>query len=193
MTWDKPNFRESPRLDKNNATLPHARLSKTTDQSFWFSLHALSSFIPRLFMQPAPSEAPQHVTSADHSQYPPSTLQHGSPDNADQASGRARPGADDREPSPDLVDADAASIASNGSRRGRRAHAGWLSSRSNSSQEGSPGHRIEEYERAHKALRKPSIGVVFQVIPSAKDAQDKISVEEFPNGQNRLINRSCIC
>lgn len=133
-------------------------------------------------MQPAPPEASQNATSLDQTQLPPTTLQHGSPDNSDQASGRLPHGVDDREPNADLEDADVVSIASSQSRRGRRANPEWLSlsSRSNSSQEGSPGHRIEEYERAHATPRKPP-GVLFQVIPSAKGVS-KISIEKFPNG-----------
>jgi hypothetical protein len=135
-------------------------------------------------MQPAPPEASPNATSLDQPQFSPTTLQHGNPDNPYQASGRPPHGVDDREPNTDLEAADAVSIASSQSRRGRRANAEWLSqsSRSNSSQEGSPGHRIQEYERAHATPRKPS-GVIFQVIPSAKGAS-KISVEKFPNGQD---------
>lgn len=155
-----------------------------TDPSFWLSLYALSTFLSRLFMQSAPSEACQNATSVDQSQLPSDSVQHGSPDNPEQVSGRLPDVAGDREPNPPPDDADAISVASNRSRRGRRANAEWLSSRSSSSQEGSPGYRIEEYERAHKSLRKPPTGVIFQVIPSVGDAKNRISVEEFPNGQS---------
>lgn len=133
-------------------------------------------------MQSAPPETPQNATSPNRSQLPPPTVQHGSPDNPDEASGRLPDVADDREANAGTDDADTISVASDRSRRGRRADAEWLSSRSNSSQEGSPGYRIEEYERAHKSMRKPATGVIFQIIPSARDAANKISVEEFPNG-----------
>jgi hypothetical protein len=136
-------------------------------------------------MQSAPSEDLQTANPLDQSLLAPNTVHHGSPDHPAQASGRLPQGTADREPSPEPDDADTISIASSRSRRGRRANAEWLSSRSSSSQEGSPGHRIEEYERAHKSLRKPSTGVIFQVIPSDKDANNRISVEQFPNGQSR--------
>lgn len=138
-------------------------------------------------MQPAPFEAPQPATSVDQSHSPPNTVQHGSPNISDQASGRLPGGTDDREPSPETDEVDTISTTSDRSQRGRRASVEWLSSRSHSSQDGSPGYRIEEYERAHKSLRKPSHGVVFQVIPSLRDANNTVSVEEFPNGQSVML------
>jgi hypothetical protein len=135
-------------------------------------------------MQSALPEPPKNATSVNQSQFPPNSIQHGSPDNPDQVSDRLPDAADDREPSAGTDEADTISIASNHSRRGRRANAEWLSSRSSSSQEGSPGYRIEEYERAHKSMRKPATGVIFKVILSARDATNRISVQEFPNGQS---------
>ena len=137
-------------------------------------------------MQPAPSLTPHNAIPVDHPQDPTNTIQHGSSDNPDQASSRLPDVAGDREPSTGSDDADTISVTSNHSRRGRRANAEWLSSRSSSSQEGSPGYRIDEYERAHKSLRKPPIGVIFQVVPSARDATSRTSVEEFPNGELSL-------
>ena len=119
-------------------------------------------------MQPAPSLTPHNAIPVD------------------QASSRLPDVAGDREPSTGSDDADTISVTSNHSRRGRRANAEWLSSRSSSSQEGSPGYRIDEYERAHKSLRKPPTGVIFQVVPSARDATSRTSVEEFPNGELSL-------
>lgn len=137
-------------------------------------------------MQSAPSLTTQNAIPVDNPQNPPNTVQHGSSDNPDQASSRLPDVAGDGEPSTGPDDPDTISVASNHSRRGRRANAEWLSSRSSSSQEGSPGNRIEEYERAHKSLRKPPTGVIFQVVPSAGDATNRTSVEEFPNGELSL-------
>ncbi|EXJ84682.1 hypothetical protein A1O3_05352 [Capronia epimyces CBS 606.96] len=47
--------------------------------------------------------------------------------------------------------------------------------------EGSPGSRIDEYERAHAQLQKRSDGMLFQIIPSAKGKPQTISIEDFPN------------
>lgn len=153
-----------------------------TDPSSWLSLHTLSTFLSRFFMQPAPSEAPKKATSVDQPRSLSGTLQHGSPDTPDPAPGRLPHGDDARKPNEDLEEADAVSVASSQSRRGRRVDAEWLSlsSRSNSSQEGSPGHRVEEYERAYATPRKPSAEAMFQVIPSK--GTSGISIEKFPNG-----------
>jgi hypothetical protein len=135
-------------------------------------------------MQSAPPEIPQNATSSNRSHIPPTSIQHGSPQNPDEASSRLPDVADDGEPNARTDDADTISITSDRSRRGRGADAEWLSSRSGSSHEGSPGYRIEEYERAHKSIRKPATGVMFKIIPSTRDTTNRISIEAFPNGQS---------
>ncbi|OAP57351.1 hypothetical protein AYL99_08089 [Fonsecaea erecta] len=135
-----------------------------------------------LFMHPAPSEASQNATSVEQTQQLPSpSTQHGLPDIEHEASGGLLSTGSPREPTSDLEEpSDNVSIRSGGTQRGRSSNTRWISSR-NSSSQGSPGSRIDEYERAHTQYRKPSDGIIFQVIPSAKDKDSRVSIENFPN------------
>ena len=140
-------------------------------------------------MQPAPTEASQTATSVEstHTTTPP--IQHGQPESQQQTPSHlfhedVGASAIDR---PD--DTDAASISSGGASRGRQPNTGRISSRNDSSQESSPGSRIDEYERAHATVRKPSGGMIFQVVPSARSTN--VSIQEFPNGM--LLVPLCVC
>jgi hypothetical protein len=82
------------------------------------------------------------------------------------------------------IEPDAASVSSEGSRRGRNVHSGRLnSSSSRSSQRGSPVNRIEEYERQKTYSRRTSDRITFQVVPSTRGSERGVSIEEFPNGR----------
>jgi hypothetical protein len=83
-------------------------------------------------------------------------------------------------------DADATSVSSEGSRRGRGTNSGRLNSGSSNSssgsQRGSPVNRIDEYERRQTNSRRTSDRVTFQVVPSKGGSGRSVSIEEFPNG-----------
>lgn len=139
-------------------------------------------------MHPAPPEASQTATSVDQTQQslsPPT--QHGLSDNEPRASGGTLSSDNPREPSHLLEDLDYLSVSSGGTQRGRSANAGRISSRDNSSQEGSPGSRIDEYERAHVQHRKRSDGIIFQIVPSATDKSRRVFIESFPNGTTNIL------
>lgn len=138
-------------------------------------------------MQSAPPEASQNATLIDQPSFPSPPTQHGFSDDQRQASGGT---ASTRSPrvSPSTVDdIDNVSISSAGTQRGRSTNAGRISSRDASSQDGSPGSRIDEYERAHVQSRKRSDGMVFQIIPSTKGKTASVTIESFPNGTATLL------
>ena len=136
-------------------------------------------------MHPAPPEASNNATSVDQSQLPPPPTQHGLSEIEQLASGGSLSWSSPRVPTSAPDEADNLSVSSRGTRRGRSANAGRISSRETSSQEGSPGSRIDEYERAHAQLRKRSDGIIFQIVPSAKGKIQTLSIESFPNGAMR--------
>jgi hypothetical protein len=88
----------------------------------------------------------------------------------------------------DLEDtSDNFSVSSGGTRRGRSADVGRLSRQHSSSQEGSPGSRIDDYERAFTKHRRTSDEMIFQVVPSARDKHSNVSIQSFPNGEKESI------
>lgn len=134
-------------------------------------------------MHPAPPEAFQNATSVDQLQLSSSpSTQHGLPNDDRRPSVGLLSASSPRELPPTLDDADNVSVSSSGTQRGRSANSRWISSRDGSSQESSPGSRIDEYERAHGQLRKRSDGMIFQIVPSARDKLSRVSIESFPNG-----------
>lgn len=139
-------------------------------------------------MQSAPSESSQNATSVDQPQFPSPPSQYGLPDILHDASGGFLRADSPRRSESVLEDTDAASVSSSGTQRGRSSNAGLRSSRDNSSQEGSPGSRIDEYEKAHAQPRKLSDGMIFQIVPSAKGKIDTVSIETFPNGWSRFLS-----
>ncbi len=140
-------------------------------------------------MQPAPTESSQTATSIKPYPNTGTSIQHGQPDLQQQASGDL-PRPDARvSPIDRSENKDAASTSTGGSSRGRQPNTSRISSRHNSSQESSPGSRIDEYERAQATDRKPSDGMIFQVIPNSKSTN--LSIEEFPNGM--LLIPDCAC
>ena len=142
-------------------------------------------------MQPAPSKVSQNATLVDQHRQPSPPAQHGLPDLEQPASDGVLHSSRLREPTPHLEDtSDNLSVSSGGTRRGRPSDAGRVSRQDGSSQEGSPGSRIDEYERAYTNYRRPSDEMIFQVVPSAKDKTPKVSVESFPNGMRIYIHRN---
>ena len=137
-------------------------------------------------MHPAPPEISQIANSVDQLQHPSSHAQHGLPHLQQPASGGTLPRSSPREPTPHLEDTlDGVSVSSGGTQgpeRGRSSNTGRLSRQHSSSQEGSPGSRIDEYERAFTKYRRPSDEMIFQIVPSAKDKPSQVSIEGFPNG-----------
>ena len=131
-------------------------------------------------MQSAPTEASQTATSVESSNNV-SPIHHGQPDLQHQASD-SLPREDVGELPVDRPDdTDALSVSSGDTSRGRRSNTGRISSsRHGSSQESSPGSRIDEYERANATIRRPSNGMIFQVIRNSGDSN--VSIQEFPNG-----------
>lgn len=133
-------------------------------------------------MQSAPSETSQNATSVDQPQVSSPSSQYGLPDILHVASNGFLRENSPRVPESAIEDTDAASVSSGDTQRGRSTNSRRINSRDNSSQEGSPGSRIDEYEKAHAQPRKPSDGMVFQIVPSAKGKIDNVSIETFPNG-----------
>ncbi len=134
-------------------------------------------------MQSAPIEDSQNATSVDQPEQPSPPAQHGLPHLEQSASDGTLLGSRLREPIPHSEDTlDNVSVSSGGTRRGRPLDAGRVSRQDNSSQEGSPGSRIDEYERAYTNYRRPSDEIIFQVVPSAKDKKSTVVIENFPNG-----------
>ena len=141
-------------------------------------------------MHPAPPEIPQTATSVDEPQQTSPPTQHGLPHLQQPASGGTLPRSSPREPTPHLEDTrDDVSISSggtHGTQRGRSPNTGRLSRQHSSSQEGSSGSRIDEYERAFAKYRRPSEEMMFQIVPSAKDKPVQVSIEGFPNGTRTI-------
>lgn len=134
-------------------------------------------------MQSAPSQTPPTATSLNQPQFPSPPSQYGLPDILHDASSGFLPENSPRVPESAVEDTDAASVSSSGTQRGRSTNTGLRGSRGNSSQEGSPGSRIDEYEKAIAQPRKLSDGMIFQIVPSAKGKIDTVSIETFPNGE----------
>ncbi|KAJ9501527.1 hypothetical protein H2202_003321 [Exophiala xenobiotica] len=132
-------------------------------------------------MQPASFEVSQNATLVDQAQVPAPPTQHGEPVNDQPASVGTLYGSSPGMPSSIPDDTDSVSVSSRDTQRGRPSNAGRISSRNTSSQSGSPGTRIEEYEKANALRRKRSDGMIFQVIPSAKGKTQHVSIESFPN------------
>jgi hypothetical protein len=140
-------------------------------------------------MQSAPPEVLQTATSVDQPQLPSLPTQHGLPHDEQQASRGTLSRSSLREPNPNLEDtSDNVSVSSGGTQRGRSSNAGRLSRQHSSSQEGSPGSRIDEYERAFTKYRRSSDELMFQVVPSTKDKAQQVSIESFPNGESRFVH-----
>lgn len=137
-------------------------------------------------MQPAPSELPQTAISIENTSEPFISLQHGLSPTDELASAGFSSAEVVRVYSNATDEADNASVASNSTRRGRRFDTRRLSRSESSSQESSPGSRIDEYERAHASPRKPTDGMIFQVIPMVAGKQNRVSVLDFPNGMKYI-------
>jgi hypothetical protein len=140
---------------------------------------ALESYSTR-FMQSAPTEASQTATSVDPSSDSSTSNQYGLSDSHQQASGTVlleHASVPSIERSDDV---EAASVTSRGSSRGRQPKSGRLGNRQDTSQDSSPGSRIDEYERAHTVTRIPSDGMIFQVISNS--GTSRVSIQDFPNG-----------
>ena len=135
-------------------------------------------------MQSAPSEASQNATSVEQSPNHAVTLQHGVSERSEPASGHLLSG-DDRESHNVPDEGDTASVSSSSTHRGRRLDAGRLSSHSSSSQESSPGSRIDEYERSNQYGRRIKKPMAFKIVPSVGKEFGSISLDKFPNGQLR--------
>jgi hypothetical protein len=80
-------------------------------------------------------------------------------------------------------DGDTSSVSSGRSARGWKPNIRRLRSHDGSSQGGSPGNRIDIYERSHTSSKKDG-GLSFQVIPSVTGNNRHITVEQFPNGKS---------
>jgi hypothetical protein len=133
-------------------------------------------------MQPAPTQASQNATSVESSDNTTHVQQHGLPDARQPASGSPPPEDESREPGGPPTDPDAAPATGEEGIRGRQANVGRVNIRNDSSQETSPGSRVDEYERANAIPRRPSDGMIFQVVPNAQGKVSSISIQEFPNG-----------
>lgn len=133
-------------------------------------------------MQSAPSEISQNATLLDQPQVSSPPSQYGLPNTLHAASGGFLRENSPRVPEAVIDDTDTASVSSGGTQRGRSTNTGRIRSRDTSSQEGSPGSRIDEYEKAHAQPRKHTDGMIFQIVPSAKGKIDTVSIETFPNG-----------
>lgn len=138
-------------------------------------------------MQSQPTEVSQNEPVDDHISQSISSAQHGIWTDVEPSSSPSlRRDAGEDSPHPG-GSADAVSVSSAGSGRGRKPNSRRLKSHDRSSEGSSPGSRIEEYERSH--LPSPCLGdgVLFQVIPSVKDVKKRLSVDQFPNGKSLLV------
>src|SRR4051812_32812316 len=133
-------------------------------------------------MQPELPRVSQNDSLAS-TQNPPIPNQHGLSDEHDESSATLLSREDVTRTSDASIEPDATSVSSEGSRRGRDTHSGWLNSSSSSnSQRSSPVNRVEEYERQQIYSRRTSDRITFQVIPSTAGSRSRVSIEEFPNG-----------
>jgi hypothetical protein len=136
-------------------------------------------------MQSEPSKVSQNDSLASI-QNPTTPNQHGLSDEHDESSATLLHREDVARTSGAPIESDAASVSSEGSRRGRDIYPGRLnsssSSSSSSSQRSSPVTRVEEYERQQTYSRGTSDRITFQVIPSPAGSRSRVSIEEFPNG-----------
>ena len=133
-------------------------------------------------MQSAPSEVSQLASSLYQTQSSSPPSQHGFPRSGQQTSGGSLYETSPRESSLVIEDTDSASVSSSSTRRGRSSNIARISSRDTSSQDASPGSRIDDYERQHARYRKPSDGGTFQVVPSTNPGPYRVSINDFPNG-----------
>jgi hypothetical protein len=140
-------------------------------------------------MQPEPPRVSQNDSLAS-SQNPTTLNQHGLSDEHDGSSATLLGREAVARTSGASIEPDAASVSSEGSRRGRDSHSGRLNSTStsSSSQRSSPVTRVEEYERQQTYSRRTSDRITFQVIPSAAGSRSRVSIEEFPNGTMARYN-----
>lgn len=135
-------------------------------------------------MQSEPYEALQTATSEERSQNTESSLHHGQQEHQHAASGSIPHQDAASEPSAHHADnTDTLSMSSGDTTRGRQRNIGRIDNRNDSSQETSPGSRIDEYEKAHSTIRRQSDEILFQVIASRKGGTINVSIEEFPNGE----------
>ncbi|RVX67608.1 hypothetical protein B0A52_08137 [Exophiala mesophila] len=132
-------------------------------------------------MQSAPSEVSQLASSLYQTQSSSPPSQHGFPRSGQQTSGGSLYETSPRESSLVIEDTDSASVSSSSTRRGRSSNIARISSRDTSSQDASPGSRIDDYERQHARYRKPSDGGTFQVVPSTNPGPYRVSINDFPN------------
>jgi hypothetical protein len=131
-------------------------------------------------MQPEPPRVSQNDSLAS-TQNPTTPNQHGLSDEHDESSAILLGREDVARTSGASIEPDAASVSSEGSRRGRETHSGRLNS-SSSSSSSSPVTRVEEYERQQTYSRRTSDRITFQVIPSPAGRRSRVSIEQFPNG-----------
>lgn len=136
-------------------------------------------------MHIAPPEAFQTASSEQSSQNQTSHNQHGTKFVDEQASDSHHDGRLVGEPIARSDTPDNLSVASSTTSRGRRSDPGRLSTNRQNSNESSPGSRIDAYERANAIPRRPSDGVVFQLVPSGKDSSDT-TVLDLPNGKRAV-------
>lgn len=143
-------------------------------------------------MHPDPTEASHNATSVDNQDSEPS-LHHGLSEHQQQVSdGISSQDAVRAAPDPPSADEDFLPRSSRDTSRGRQYNAGRISNRGDSSQESSPGSRIDEYERASLKLKakSPTEDMMFQVIPAAKGQAGNVLIEEFPNGMPVYVHTS---
>ncbi|KAK5079165.1 hypothetical protein LTR64_002415 [Lithohypha guttulata] len=129
-------------------------------------------------MQSAPHQDPPNATSTNtHPSY--STNQHGL-STTDQFSDSRSQESAVREPTSIDDTPDDASVVSSATSRGRRANLHRVST-GRDSQESSPGSRIDAYEKANTIPRRPSDGMIFQLVPSSGQPGSGVSLLDVPN------------
>lgn len=133
-------------------------------------------------MHIAPPEASQTAPSVTSPQDSTSSSQHGLHSLHDHVSDSPHDErlVRDHQPAPDL--SDDASVASSTTSRGRRSDARRVNVFRQDSDDSSPGGRIDAYERANAIPRRPSDGMIFQVVPSGQNSSD-VTVLDLPNGE----------
>lgn len=132
-------------------------------------------------MHIAPPEASQTAPSVQPLQDHTSASQHGLYPVHDQVSDGRPLERPEGEPSSAIDPSDDASVASSATSRGRRSDSRRMNNARQDSNESSPGSRVDAYERANAIPRRPSDGMIFQLVPSGRDSSD-VTVLDLPNG-----------
>lgn len=141
-------------------------------------------------MQPASTEVPQQNSVEFLTLNPSTSAQHGLQHGPEYASSSPATGEAERESTQSFTDADAFSVSSGESGRGREVQGGRLSGSERSSLNGSPGSRIDEYEKLNTRSQRRNAASTYREKPPIRRVSydgGRVLFDRFPNG--RLFRR----